>query len=85
MKPVSKIKCRVPIASIYTYVLFTLKNVLRYLQGTKNLMLTYRYTDTLEVVAFSDSDYACYVDDKKFTSSYIFMMSEGAVSWKSAK
>ena len=70
---------------ISTYVLFTLKNVLRYLQGTKNLMLTYRCTDTLEVVAFSDLDYAGYVDDKKFTSGYIFMMSEGAVSWKSVK
>ena len=34
------------------------KKVLRYLQGTKDLMLTYRHTDTLQVVGFSDSDYA---------------------------
>ena len=59
------------------------KNVLRYLQGTKDLMLTYRRIDTLEVVGFSDSDDACCVDDKKSTSCYIFMMDEGAVSWKS--
>ena len=63
----------------------TAKKVLRYLQGTKDLMLTYRHTDTLEVVGFSDSDYACCVGDKKFTSSYIFMMVEGVVSWKSVK
>ena len=28
-------------------------------------MLTYRHTDTLGVVGFSNSDYAGYVDDKK--------------------
>ena len=28
-------------------------------------MLTYRRTDTLEVVGFSDSDYAHSVDDKR--------------------
>ena len=61
------------------------KKVWRYLQGTKDLMLTYQCTDTLEVVGFSDSDYARCVDDKKFTSSYIFMMAKGAVSSKSVK
>ena len=50
-------------------------------------MLTYQRTDTLEVIGFSDSDYAGYVDDKKSTSGYIFMMAEGEkdVSWKSVK
>ena len=61
------------------------KKVLRYLQGTKDFMLTYRRTDTLEVVDFSYFDYSGYMDDKKFTSGYIFMMVEGAVSWKSVK
>ena len=61
------------------------KKVLRYLQGTKDLMLTYRCTDTLEVVGFSDSDYAGYVNDKKTTLSYIFMMVEGSILWKSVK
>ena len=61
------------------------KKVLRYLQGTKDLMLTYQHTDTLKVVGFSDSNYASYMDDKKSTSGYIFMMVEGVVSWKSVK
>ena len=47
-------------------------------------MLTNRRTNTLGVVGFSDSDYGSCVDDKKSTSGYIFMMAEGAVSWKSA-
>ena len=46
-------------------------------------MLTYWYTDTLEVVGFSDSDYANCVDDKKFTFGYFFTMAEGVVLWKS--
>ena len=58
----------------------TAKKVLRYLQGTKDLMLIYRQTKTLEVVSFSDSNYAGCVDDKKSTSGYIFIMVEGVVS-----
>ena len=61
------------------------KKVLRYLQGTKDLILTYRRTDTLEMFGFSDSNYVGWVDDKKYTFGYIFMMAEGAVSWKSVK
>ena len=61
------------------------KKPLRYLQGIKDLTLTYRCTDTFWVVGFSDSDYAGCVDDKKSTFGYIFMMVEGAVSWKSIK
>ena len=48
-------------------------------------MLTYRRIDTLEVVDFSDSDYAGSVDDKKSTSDYIFMMAKLAISWKSVR
>ena len=48
-------------------------------------MLTYQRIDTLKVVGFSDSDYAGYMDDQKYTSGYIFMMDEGAVSWKSGE
>ena len=59
--------------------------VMRYLQGTKDLMLTYRRNDTLEVVGFSDSDYASCMDVKESTYDYIIMMAKGAVSWKSVK
>ncbi|XP_047166711.1 secreted RxLR effector protein 161-like [Vigna umbellata] len=46
------------------------KKVLRYLQGTKEYILTYRRSDHLEMVSYSDSDYAG---------------SGGAISWKSEK
>ena len=48
-------------------------------------MFTYRHIDTLEVVGFSDSNYASCVNDKKFTYGYIFMMTKGVVLWKSVK
>ncbi|XP_074265422.1 secreted RxLR effector protein 161-like [Silene latifolia] len=61
------------------------KKVLRYLQGTKELMLTYRRSDHLEVIGYSDSDYAGCVDSRKSTFSYLFILAEGALSWKSGK
>ncbi|WJZ95059.1 hypothetical protein VitviT2T_013854 [Vitis vinifera] len=61
------------------------KKVLRYLQGTKDLMLTYQRTNLLDVVGFCDADFAGCIDDKKSTMDYIFMMAGGVVSWKSVK
>ncbi|KAL0378491.1 UNVERIFIED_CONTAM: Copia protein [Sesamum radiatum] len=61
------------------------KKVMRYLQGTKDYMLMYRRTENLEVVGYSDSDFAGCVDSRKSTSGYIFMITSGAVSWRSAK
>jgi hypothetical protein len=34
------------------------KKVLRYLQGTKHYMLTYKKTDNLEVIGYLDFDFA---------------------------
>ncbi|RVW90985.1 Retrovirus-related Pol polyprotein from transposon TNT 1-94 [Vitis vinifera] len=61
------------------------KKVLRYLQGTKDLMLTYRRTNILDVVGFCDANLAGCIDDKKSNTGYIFMMPGRVVSWKSVK
>ena len=61
------------------------KKVMRYLQGTKDYMLMFRHTDSLEVVGYSDADFAGCVNSCKSTSGYIFMLADGAVSWRSAK
>ena len=61
------------------------KKVLRYLQGTKWYKLTYRKSDNLEVIGYSDSDFAKCKYDKKSTSGYIFMLSGGPISWRSCK
>jgi len=61
------------------------KKVLRYLQGTKDYKLTYRRSDHLEVIGYSDSYFAKCKDDKKSTSGYIFMLAGGPISWRSHK
>ena len=61
------------------------KKVLRYLQGTKEDMLIYRRSNNLEVIGYSDSDYAGCVDTRKSTFGYLFLLADGAISWKSAK
>ena len=62
-----------------------LKKVMRYLQGTKDFKLTYEKTDHLEVVGYTDADFAGCLDSRKSTSGYVFLLAGGAVSWKSAK
>ena len=50
------------------------KKALRYVQGTKGLMLTYRRSDSLHIEGYSDSDFAGDVDDRKSTSGYVFTL-----------
>jgi hypothetical protein len=61
------------------------KKVMRYLQGTKEYMLTYKRVDNLEIEGYTDSDLGGCPDDRKSTSGYIFMLAGGAISWKSKK
>ena len=62
-----------------------INKVFRYLQGTKDHMLTYRHTNSLDVIGYSDVGFKCCVDDKKSTTGYIFSMVKGAMSWRSVK
>jgi len=61
------------------------KKVMRYLKGTKNYMLTFKRSDHLEVISYSDSDFAECVDSRKSTFGYLFLLVGGPISWKSAK
>ena len=47
-------------------------------------MLMYSRTDNLEVISYSDSNFAGFLDSQKL-SGYIFMFVDGAVSWRNAK
>ena len=48
-------------------------------------MLMYRRTNSLEVIGYSDADFAGCVDSRKSTSSYINKLANGVVSWRSEK
>ena len=56
------------------------KKVMRYLQGIKDYLLTFRRFDQLEVIGYSDSDFARCVDSRKSTFGYLFLLAEGAIS-----
>ena len=56
------------------------KKVMRYLQGTKDYMLMYKPTYSLEVIGYSDLGFAGCVDSRKSTSGYIFKLDDGVVS-----
>jgi hypothetical protein len=62
-----------------------IKKALRYIQGTKGLMLTYERSDSLEIVGYSDSNFAVCLDTDRSTSGCVFKLSGGAISWSSSK
>ncbi|XP_059281305.1 secreted RxLR effector protein 161-like [Lycium ferocissimum] len=61
------------------------KKVMRYLQKTKDHILIYQKVDSLEVVGYSDANFGGCTDDYKHTSSYVFTLTGGAITWKSIK
>jgi hypothetical protein len=61
------------------------KRALRYLKGTVNYGIHYKKGGDGELLAFTDSDYAGDMEDRKSTSGYVFLMSSSVVSWCSKK
>ena len=61
------------------------KHVMRYLQRTKDYMLTFRKLDQLEIIGYYDSDFFGWPDSMKSTSGYIYLLAGGSISWKSVK
>ena len=64
------------------------KHVLRYLKGTLDYELCFKKSDeNLNLIAFSDSDWASSVEDRRSTTGYCFSLTKQgpAISWKSKK
>ncbi|KAH9656846.1 hypothetical protein KPL70_022833 [Citrus sinensis] len=61
------------------------KRIFRYLKGTTEMGILYKKGCEENLVAFSDSDYAGDLEDRKSTSGYVFKLSFGAVAWSSKK
>lgn len=62
------------------------KHVLRYLQATRDVTLTYRHSEEGMVLhGYSDADWAGQVDSRRSTSGYALMVQRtgGAVAWSS--
>jgi hypothetical protein len=48
-------------------------------------MLTYKRIDNLEVIGYSNADFAGCTDSQRSTSGYVFTLVIGAISWRSCK
>ena len=57
------------------------KRALQYLKGTVNYGIYYKKGGDGELLAFTDSDYAGNMEDRKSTSGYVFLMNSSAISW----
>nr|XP_033513285.1 secreted RxLR effector protein 161-like [Nicotiana tomentosiformis] len=61
------------------------KRIMRYLKGTVDYALCYQGGKDLRLVGYSDADQGGDLDERKSTSGYIFLLSDGAISWSSKK
>ena len=61
------------------------KSVLRYLQGTMDYGIMYKFCWYLNLIDYSDSDLAGSMDDMRSTSGYAFLCGSSICSWLSKK
>lgn len=62
------------------------KRILRYLKGTIDLSLVYgKVEPDPGLIGFSDADWAGDMDTRRSTSGYVFLLSNGAISWSSER
>jgi hypothetical protein len=61
------------------------KNILKYLNRTKDKFLAYGGKMELVVEGYTDVSFATDYDDKRSQSGYVFILNGGAVSWRSFK
>ena len=61
------------------------KNILRYLNRTKNRVLVYGGQTDLVAEGYTDASFMTDPDDRRSQSGYVFLLNGGAVSWRSWK
>ena len=60
-------------------------SILRYLKGTSNKGIFYSKNDNLDLIGYTDADWAGDGDDRKSTSGYFILVRGNLVTWKSKK
>ncbi|MED6118676.1 hypothetical protein PIB30_119149 [Stylosanthes scabra] len=61
------------------------KCILRYLQSTINLGMTFTSCTNFRIIAFADADWASDLDDWRSTFGYCVYLGTNLISWKCAK
>jgi len=62
-----------------------IKRIMRYLKGTEDYGLWYKFGGNLDLKVFTDADWAGNLDDRKSTSGGAFFLGKRLVSWTSKK
>src|SRR5512136_826046 len=61
------------------------KNILKYLRRTKDVILVYGGQEHLAVTGYCDASFQTDRDDSRSQTGYVYMLNGGAVCWKSSK
>lgn len=61
------------------------KRILKYIRGTINSGIHYKFDRDFYLRGYSDADFAGDLDDRRSTSGYLFFLGANAISWCSAK
>jgi hypothetical protein len=65
--------------------LAALKHILGYVHGTIDLGVHIRRSTTVDLIAYSDADWAGCPDTRKSTSGYVVFLGDNLVSWSSKR
>ena len=57
-------------------------HLLRFIKGTRNLGITYRQTENVDITGYSDADWTANVDTRRSTTGYVFFLCGGPISWR---
>ena len=63
----------------------TASHVLQYLKGTHHYQLSYGQNDCAELIAYSDSDWAADMDDRRSTTRYCYTLTGACIAWQTRK
>ncbi|KAK1438803.1 hypothetical protein QVD17_04614 [Tagetes erecta] len=61
------------------------RRILKYVASTTKFGIWYKKNQGIELMGYSDSDWASCLDDRKSLSAYVFTLGTGMVSWRSKK
>ena len=61
------------------------KRVLRYLKSTANMCLKFQKSKHLDLIAYTDADWASDPDDRRSVSGYCVFLGDNLVAWSSIK
>ena len=73
--------CEKPLKSHWSSV----KRVLRYIKGTRNVGIQYDGRESMKPIGYCDSDWAGCLETRKSTEGTVFLLAGGAVFWSSKK